>query len=75
MRLKTNVPTLFYFILMGFLISGVYCIKDKYLYPKDSNMGARTDYFMSLTPENKDQLTNLNIKLTFPSGYNLPQMV
>lgn len=68
MRLK-NINTLSLVLQLLILCSlsfGVLSISNKVLYPVSSNMGFKTDYYMSFTPDLSYSLSDLNIKLSIP---------
>ena len=73
MRLKAITPP-FYLMLLALLFLGAFSISNKVFYPISSNMGLRTDYYMSFTPDQTYALPSMNIRFSIPLEYNLSQI-
>lgn len=67
-------PPLLYLILLGLLFISTHSISNKVFYPTSSNMGLRTDYYMSFTPDLTYTLPSMNIRFSIPLEYNLSQI-
>ena len=61
-------------MLIALLFLGANSISNKVFYPISSNMGLRTDYYMSFTPDLTYTLPSMNIKFSIPLEYNLSQI-
>jgi hypothetical protein len=74
MRLRSTPPPPLYLILLALLFLSAHSISNKVFYPTSSNMGLRTDYYMSFTPDLTYTLPTMNIKFSIPLEYNLSQI-
>ena len=71
---KNTLILILQLLILCSLSMGVLSISNKVLYPVSSNMGLKTDYYMSFTPDLTYSLSDLNIKLSIPIQYDLSQI-
>ena len=71
---KNTLILVLQLLILSSLSVGVLSISNKVLYPVSSNMGLKTDYYMSFTPDLTYSLSDLNIKLFIPIQYDLSQI-